>query len=89
MARRNAIEAAFDKATNYCMAANVELGEVVRIEDVNPDFTSPYRESHVQNQTQSTDLSESSQAIDPGSIPVNGAVQVTFKIISKKSKEAA
>lgn len=88
LARRNAIDAAFDKARNYCKAANVELGEVIRIEDVNPDFTSPYRESHVQNQMQTTnDLSESSQAIDPGSIPVNGAVQVTFKIISN-SKEA-
>jgi uncharacterized protein YggE len=91
LARRSAIEAALDKARNYCQAANVELGEVIRIEDVNPDFTSPYRESHVQNQIQSTDLSdlsESSQAIDPGSIPVNGAVQVTFKIISKDAKEA-
>ncbi|HLO17564.1 MAG TPA: SIMPL domain-containing protein [Anaerolineales bacterium] len=88
LARRNAIEAAFDKARNYCKAANVELGEVIRIEDVNPDFTSPYRESHVQNQTSSTDLSESSQAIDPGSIPVNGAVQVTFKIVNKVTKEA-
>jgi uncharacterized protein len=87
-ARRNAIEAAFEKARNYCKAANVELGEVIRIEDVNPDFTSPYRESHVQNQAQSADLSESSQAIDPGAIPVNGAVQVTFKIISKNTERA-
>jgi uncharacterized protein len=88
LARRNAIEAAFDKARNYCMAANVELGEVIRIEDINPDSTSPYRESHVQNQSQSSDLSESPQAIDPGSIPVNGAVQVTFKIATKQTKEA-
>lgn len=88
LARRNAIEAAFDKARNYCGAANVELGEIIRIEDVNPDFSSPYRESHVQNQSQSTDLSESSQAIDPGSIPVNGAVYVTFKIITKNTGEA-
>jgi uncharacterized protein YggE len=88
LARRNATEAAFEKARNYCQAANVELGEVIRIEDVNPDFTAPYRESHVQNQTQSTDLSESSQAIDPGSIPVNGAVYVTFKIINEHTKEA-
>ncbi len=66
----------------------MEFGEVIRIEDVNPDFTSPYRESHVQNQFQSTDLSESSQAIDPGSIPVNGAVQVTFKIVNKETKDA-
>ena len=87
-ARRNAIEAAIDKAKNYCKAANVELGEIIRIEDINPDFTSPYRESHVQNQFQSNDLSESSQAIDPGAIPVNGAVQVTFKIVNPETKEA-
>ncbi len=64
----------------------MELGEVIRIEDVNPDFTSPYRESHVHNE--SANLSESSQAIDPGAIAVNGAVQVTFRIINKDAKEA-
>jgi len=86
LARRNAVEAAIEKARNYCVAANVELGEVIRIEDVNPDFTSPYRESHVHNE--STDLPESSQAIDPGSIAVNGAVQVTFKIVNKDGQGA-
>lgn len=89
-ARRNAVEAAFDKARNYCKSANVELGEVIRIEDINPDFISPYRErGHIQNQIESTDLAESSKAIDPGSIPVNGAVQVTFKIVKKETKDTA
>lgn len=78
-ARRNAIEAAIEKAKNYCSAANVELGEVIGIEDVNPDSTSPYRESHLANQS-SGDIAEDATAIDPGAIPVNGAVRVTFKL---------
>jgi uncharacterized protein len=36
-ARRQAIAAARDKAELYCQAAGVELGEIIHIEDVNPD----------------------------------------------------
>ena len=36
-ARRKAVEAAREKAENYCQAAQVKLGKVIHIEDVNPD----------------------------------------------------
>jgi len=78
-ARRNSVKAAIEKAENYCIAAGVKLGKVVRIKDINPDRLTPYLESHVEDNTES-ELSENASAIDPGAISVNGAVEVTFEI---------
>ncbi len=73
-ARRQAINAAREKAENYCNAANVSLGRVIHIEDVNPDNLRG-RESHVEMGR----LTEG-QAFDPGNITVSAAVTVAYKI---------
>ena len=81
-ARRNAIEAAIEKAENYCIAANVELGKVIGIEDVNPERTNSYGESHLANQSDGG-IVEDATAIDPGAISVHGAVRETFELHSR------
>jgi uncharacterized protein len=73
-ARRQAIIAAREKAENYCHAAGVSLGKVIHIEDVNPDELRS-RTGHVE----AGRLSQL-QAFDPGSITVNAAVIVAYKI---------
>ena len=80
-ARRNAIEAAIEKAKNYCAAANVELGQVIGIEDVNPERRNSYGESHLADQSDGS-IVEDATAIDPGAISVHGAVRVTFELNS-------
>lgn len=80
-ARRNAIKAAIEKAENYCSAAGVKLGEVIGIEDVNPEQRSLSRERHYSHQSEG-EIAESAAAIDPGAISVLGAVRVRFNLIS-------
>jgi uncharacterized protein len=80
-ARRQAILAAREKAENYCQSAEVELGEVIHIEDVNPDQLGG-REGHVRMETPLEDAGEA-QAFDPSSIMIGGAVMVGYKIRSK------
>src|SRR5512145_734642 len=77
-ARRRAITAAREKAENYCSAAQVHLGQVIHIEDVNPD-TLRGREGHVSYEIQPDDSGEM-QVFDPGSITVGAAVSIAFKI---------
>ena len=77
-ARRRAINAAREKAENYCTAAQVSLGKVIHIEDVNPD-TLRGREGHVSYEIQPDDSGEI-KVLDPGSITVGAAVIIAFKI---------
>jgi len=76
--RRQAIIAAREKAENYCVAAGVELGEVIHIEDSNPNQLWG-GEGHVRMEDPMED-SSAAQAFAPGNIMVSGAVRVAYKI---------
>lgn len=77
-ARRQAIIAAREKAEVYCKAAGVELGEVIHIEDLNPDQLQRFQ-GHTRLETPLEDESEA-KAFDPGSIVIAGTVMVAYKI---------
>jgi uncharacterized protein len=77
-ARRQAIDAAREKAENYCKAAGVNLGRVIHIEDSNPDVLRG-REGHTAAGGL-PDAREGGQALDPGSINIRAAVIVAYKI---------
>ena len=76
-ARFRAVEAAREKAENYCHAAKVELGKVVHLEDVNPEILSGRYEGHVLKQVEPDDTGNI-QAFNPGSITIGAAVLVSF-----------
>jgi uncharacterized protein len=86
-ARRKAVEAAIEKAENYCLAAQVRLGNVIHIEDVNPDMSGRRYEGHMMSQNMITQLSpdeaEDLQAFNPGGITVSAAVLMSFNIINQ------
>ncbi|MGJ5204765.1 SIMPL domain-containing protein [Bradyrhizobium sp. HKCCYLR20261] len=77
-ARRLAVTAAFEKATNYCKAAGVLLGPVISIMDMNPDFLAGGG-GHGARGPQRDDEGEAG-FIDPGMIEVAGAVTVVYEI---------
>ena len=77
-ARRRAVDAAREKAENYCGAAGVNLGKIIHIEDVNPD-TLRGREGHVTYEIQPDDNGEI-RVFDPGSITIGAAVVIAFKL---------
>lgn len=77
-ARRRAVEAAHYKAALYCEASKVRLGEVIHIEDVNPDQLRGH-EGHVFREVAPDDEGPI-QAIDPGSIVVKAAVMMAYQI---------
>jgi uncharacterized protein len=80
-ARRNAVVAARDKATNYCAAAGIELGPVLHIEDVNPD-TLDDRYGHRAPPEPMVEDTTTSGVLDPGLIEIKAAVMVAFAIQS-------
>lgn len=82
-ARRRAVRAAREKAQLYCDEANVILGPIVHLEDVNPDQLRGH-ESHAMREAVIDDEGPA-RAFDPGSIVVNGAVMVTFEIAQPKT----
>jgi uncharacterized protein YggE len=82
-ARRQAIAAAREKAEVYCTAAGVELGEVIHIEDLNPDQRQRY-EGHTRLETPLEDEGEA-KTFDPSSIVIAGTVMVAFKIHGQSS----
>jgi uncharacterized protein YggE len=77
-ARRGAFAAARRKAELYAEAAGVRVGEVLHVEDVNPDRLG-YRESHGADVSLESD-EDSSQPSAPGSVQVRAAVMVAFGI---------
>ena len=78
-ARRRAVQAARDKALLYCEAASVTLGQVLHLEDVNPD-TLRGTGSHQLREQQPDDDGETLKAFDPGSIVIGGAVRIIYEI---------
>lgn len=73
-ARIQAVEAAIEKAKVYCSAANKQLGEILHIEDVNPDSLRG-NEGHV------IEIADDETPLSPfssDSIAVNGAVRIAF-----------
>ena len=67
-----------EKAQIYCEAAGVHLGNVLHIEDLNPD-TLRGSEGHVIREPQIDDEGPM-RAFDPGSIVIGAAVQVAFRM---------
>ena len=82
-ARKRAVEAAREKAENYCAAAGVCLGRIIHIEDVNPD-TLQSGEGHGMREITPEEDGEI-QAFDPGSITVRAAVRLAFEIEQQSS----
>lgn len=86
-ARRKAVEAATSKAENYCLAAQIKLGGVIHVEDVNPDtgdflgqrYTAHAMSQNMINMVGSEEM-EDLQAFNPGGISVTAAVLVAFNI---------
>lgn len=77
-ARRQAITAAREKAEVYSAAAGVEVGEVIQIEDINPDQLQG-RKWHSRVEVPLEDDGQV-KAFDPSSIVIGGAVMVAYKI---------
>lgn len=79
-ARRRAVAAAREKAELYCRAAGVEAGDVVAIEDVNPDSLAGRSEGHTYREPVPADDTGEPGAIDPHAITVGAAVYVVYRI---------
>ena len=78
-ARRGAFAAARRKGELYAEEAGVRLGEVLHVEDVNPDGVRG-RESHGADASSLESEGDALQPSTPGSIQVQAAVQVMFAI---------
>jgi uncharacterized protein YggE len=79
-ARRRAVVAAREKALLYCAAAGVALGDVLAIEDVNPEMLSGRSEGHTYREAAPADDVGESAAIDPSAISVAAALNVLYQI---------
>lgn len=82
-ARRGAFAAGRRKAELYAVEAGVRLGDILHVEDLNPDGLGR-RESHgadVELESESDGLQPSA----PGSIQVKAAVQLSFAIVRAKA----
>ena len=86
--RRLATQAAREKAETYAAAANVSLGGVVHIQDVNPKLLQQMWVSqfHVGGtrppvQREMVDREPEEPALDPGAIEVGAAVLVAYRIV--------
>lgn len=79
LARKGAFEAARRKAELYADAAGVRVGEVLHVEDINPDNLGR-REAHGADASSLESDGDALQPTTPGSIRVAGAVQVMFAI---------
>ena len=82
-ARGNAIRAARAKAEIYCQAAEVRLGNVIHIEDVNPDYLRMpvVSQMGVGREIPEPDDSAAPGMLESGSLIVNAAVTVGFTLI--------
>ena len=83
-ARRAAVEAAREKAHIYCEAAGVLLGNVLHIEDVNPNVLQGRGEGHVRREPV-VDNDISKQSLDPGAIDIGAAVLIGFALKQKET----
>lgn len=80
-ARAQAVKAAIEKAEVYCAAANKTLGDIIHLEDVNPD-TLQGREGHVQTEI-SADTDGEIRPFSSDSIAVKGAVRIAFQFATE------
>jgi uncharacterized protein YggE len=76
-----AVAAAIEKAGNYCLAADVALGPVIHIEDVNPTVLQGHEARLARGPT--TGEEDERGALDPSLIEIGAAVFVTFEIIKR------
>jgi uncharacterized protein len=81
-ARQNAIRAARAKAENYCEAAEVQLGQVVYIEDLNPQYVS----SGMHDLGLRSNIPEDEEPVvagvmESGSLIVKAAVRVGYTLL--------
>lgn len=83
-ARRGAFAAARRKAELYAEEAGVRVGDVLHVEDVNPDSVRS-RASHGADASTLESEGDALQPSTPGSIQVQAAVQVAFAIQRAKS----
>ena len=84
-ARQQAVAAAREKALVYATAAGKGVGEVLHIEDANPDQLQG-SEGHVQRDLP-TDGEGPLAAFDPGSITVGAAVLIVFQLTDRTGDE--
>lgn len=77
-ARQQAVVAAQEKAHVYAQAAGVSLGQILHLEDINPDQLRG-DEGHVVHEPDIDDEGPLS-AFDPGSITVGAAVILTYSL---------
>ena len=84
-ARQHAAAAALEKAEIYAAALGKGVGDVLHIEDVNPDQLRGH-EGHVIREPDLDDDSPA-KAFEPGSITVGAAVVVVFALTDPNAKE--
>jgi uncharacterized protein len=76
--RQEAVQEALIKAEVYAKAANITLGKIIHIEDVNPDDSqSLHMSSHAQ---QEAPIEETANAFNPSSIVIKGSVLLAIEI---------
>ena len=80
-ARKRAVEAARRKAEIYCEAAGIRLGQVIHIEDVNPDIGQYRSSGHSAGEVVPADEADSGMGLKPGSLVISAAVAMTFSIL--------
>jgi uncharacterized protein YggE len=81
-ARKHAVEAAKRKAEVYADAAGVRVGQVIHIEDVNPDAGSAARGMHSAETAPAEDSDDEIEGgLKAGSLVISAAVMVTFNIL--------
>ena len=80
-ARMDAVAAALEKAKVYCEAANVKLGSVIHITDINPESLSERSTHGARFREFQIDNEENTEAFNPGAIAVGGAVLMAFRIV--------
>ena len=79
-ARKQAVAAAREKAEIYCASAKVKLGNVLHINDMNPEMLRG-RESHGRlYEITEPDDESADGSFSPGAIAVGGAVLMAFAI---------
>ena len=77
-ARRLAVASARAKAENYCDAAGVEIGDVIHIEDMNPDQAA--RRGYSAESSDWMSGGDDGGSMNPGDLPVSGAVKIIFSL---------
>lgn len=82
-ARRRAVVAAREKAELYCEVAGVTVGNVLAIEDVNPDVLTKRSTGHSPREQMPIEDDGNPGVIDPGAITVGAAVDITYQIIER------